>query len=84
MLELSPVLDATSNLSARSLNQFFKESPVPIDPVCKMRIDIADAAASYDYHAMPVYFCSVECEKAFEKDPDKYMRDMSDEEQMAA
>ena len=57
---------------------------MPIDPVCKMHIDIADAAASYDYHAMPVYFCSVECEKAFEKDPDKYMRNMSDEEQMAA
>jgi YHS domain-containing protein len=49
-----------------------------------MHIDIADAAASYDYHAMPVYFCSVECVKAFEKDPEKYMRNMSDEEQTAA
>ena len=57
---------------------------MPIDPVCKMHIEIADAAASYDYHAMPVYFCSVECEKAFEKDPDKYMRDMSDQEQIAS
>jgi YHS domain-containing protein len=78
-------LDFTSNLSARFLNPLSEERhPVPIDPVCKMHIEIADAAASYDYHAMPVYFCSVECVKAFEKDPDKYMRNMSDEEQTAA
>lgn len=57
---------------------------MPIDPVCKKHIDISSAAASYDYHAMAVYFCSVECEKEFEHDPDKYMHGMSDEEQMSA
>jgi len=31
-----------------------------------------------------VYFCSVACEKKFEKDPDGYMRGMSDEEQIAS
>ncbi len=57
---------------------------MPIDPVCKMHVDISEAAASYDYHAMPVYFCSLACLEEFEKDPDKYMRNMSDEEQIAS
>jgi YHS domain-containing protein len=57
---------------------------MPIDPVCKMRVDISDAAASFDFHSWTVYFCSIDCEKAFEKDPEKYMRDMSDEERIAS
>jgi YHS domain-containing protein len=57
---------------------------MPIDPVCKMHVDISDCAASYDYHAMPVYFCSLVCLREFEKDPDRYMRNMSDEEQIAS
>jgi YHS domain-containing protein len=57
---------------------------MPIDPVCKMHVDVAHAAASYDYHSETVYFCSVACEKEFEKDPDGYMRGMSDEEQIAS
>lgn len=57
---------------------------MPIDPVCKKHVEIEHAGASYDYHAMAVYFCSVECEKEFERDPDKYMHGMSDEERMAA
>ena len=61
-----------------------KEAPMPIDPVCKMRIAISEAAASYDYHSMPVYFCSLECLREFEKDPDKYIHGMSDEEQVAS
>ena len=57
---------------------------MPIDPVCKMHVDFSDAAASYDYHAMPVYFCSLNCLSEFERDPDYYMRNMSDEEQIAS
>lgn len=57
---------------------------MPIDPVCKMHVNIPDAAASLDYHNETVYFCSVACEKKFEKDPDGYMRGMSDEEQIAS
>jgi len=57
---------------------------MPIDPVCKMEIDIIDAAASHDYHAQTVYFCSLDCKKEFESDPDKYMHGMSDEERMAS
>jgi len=57
---------------------------MPIDPVCKMRVDTADAAASHDYHSETVYFCSLDCLKEFEADPDKFMRGMSDEEQIAS
>jgi P-type Cu+ transporter len=57
---------------------------MPIDPVCKAHVDIGEAAASYDYHSEAVYFCSVACEKQFEKDPEKYMRNMSDDERVAA
>lgn len=57
---------------------------MPIDPVCKMHVNVSDAAASYDFHSETVYFCSVECEKKFEKDPELYMHGMSDEEQVAS
>lgn len=57
---------------------------MPIDPVCKMNVNVADAAASYDFHGETLYFCSVDCRKEFEKDPQKFMDDMSDEEQIAS
>jgi len=57
---------------------------MPIDPVCKMHVNLSDAAASFDYRGETVYFCSVDCEKKFEKDPDNFMHGMSDEEQIAS
>jgi YHS domain-containing protein len=61
-----------------------KEGPaMPIDPVCKMEVSIADAAASHDFHGESLYFCSIECLHKFERDPAVYMDDMSDEERIA-
>jgi YHS domain-containing protein len=57
---------------------------MPIDPVCKKHVDVTNAAASYDYHSWTVYFDSVECLKQFEKDPDRYMHRLDDEELTAA
>lgn len=57
---------------------------MPIDPVCKMHVDIPTAAASQDYQSETVYFCSLDCKREFEKDPEKYMGGMSDEELMAS
>lgn len=57
---------------------------MPIDPVCKMDINIADAAGSHDYHSETVYFCSLDCMHKFEHDPGYYMDNMSDEEQIAS
>ena len=56
---------------------------MPIEPVCKMEVAIAEAAASHDYHAETLYFCSIDCLRKFEKDPGTYMNDMDDEERMA-
>jgi Cu+-exporting ATPase len=57
---------------------------MPIDPVCKMEVSVADAAASFDHHDETVYFCSVDCEKKFEKDPGSYMDNMTDDERIAS
>ncbi len=57
---------------------------MPIDPVCKKHVEIAQAAASYDYHAWTVYFDSLECLEKFEKDPDAYMHRLDDDELIAA
>lgn len=56
---------------------------MPIDPVCKRHVEIADAAASFDYHSWTVYFCSLECWKKFENDPEGHMYTVSDEELIA-
>lgn len=57
---------------------------MPIDPVCKMHVEMSDAAGSHDYHGEIVYFCSLDCQKEFERDPAKYMGGMSDEELIAS
>jgi YHS domain-containing protein len=49
-----------------------------------MHVDITSAAASQDFHSETLYFCLLECKKEFEKDPEKYMRGMSDEELIAS
>ena len=56
---------------------------MPIDPVCKKHVDIGAAAASFDYHSETVYFCSLDCEKRFERDPDAYMKSMGEEDSAA-
>jgi YHS domain-containing protein len=49
-----------------------------------MHVEITNAAASHDYHAETLYFCSLDCKNEFEADPEKYMRGMSDEERIAS
>jgi len=63
----------------------FKEGKtMPIDPVCKMEISVAGAAASHDYHSETLYFCSTDCLRKFERDPARYMDEMGDEERVAS
>jgi Cu+-exporting ATPase len=42
------------------------------DPVCKMNVDPAKAAARVDYAGQTYYFCSEACHHAFTVDPRKY------------
>jgi Cu+-exporting ATPase len=45
-----------------------------IDPVCNMSVDESTAPAKATYRGKTYYFCSEECKKSFEKQPDKYVR----------
>ena len=43
------------------------------DPVCGMEIDPKEAAGKSEYQGQTYYFCSPDCKKAFEKEPEKYV-----------
>jgi len=44
------------------------------DPVCGMDIDPKTAAGKSEYQGQTYYFCSVGCKKAFDKEPQKYVK----------
>ena len=51
-----------------------KESQqMAIDPVCKMEVKEAKAAATSEYKGKKYYFCAVGCKKAFDRNPEKYL-----------
>jgi Cu+-exporting ATPase len=43
------------------------------DPVCGMRIDPDDAAATAEHNGNIYYFCSEVCRDLFEANPDSYV-----------
>ena len=45
-----------------------------IDPVCHMEVNEKSAPAKSDYKGKTYYFCAVGCKKAFDKDPEKYLK----------
>ena len=45
-----------------------------IDPVCHMEINEKSAPAKLDYKGKTYYFCAVGCKKAFDKDPERYLK----------
>jgi len=44
------------------------------DLVCGMDIDPKTAAGKSDYKGQTYYFCSPGCKKAFDKEPEKYVK----------
>ncbi len=48
-----------------------------IDPVCKMTIQDTDAAATSSYKGVTYYFCAEQCKKAFDKEPEMYVKKAS-------
>ena len=44
-----------------------------VDPVCKMTVEPAKAAAQSSYQGQTYYFCAVGCKAAFDREPDKYL-----------
>ncbi len=57
---------------------------MPVDRVCKRHVELTQAVASYDHGAETLYFDSLDCYRKFIKDPEGYIRRMSDEELNAA
>ncbi len=47
-------------------------SGTTVDPVCKMSVDPASAAASREHDGKTVSFCSKGCAAAFDADPAQY------------
>ncbi len=45
------------------------------DPVCGMTVVEGKEAAKSEYKAATYYFCSRGCKVAFDKDPEKYLRE---------
>jgi Cu+-exporting ATPase len=46
-----------------------------IDPVCKMEVEEGKAAATSKYKGQIYYFCAVGCKKAFDENPEKYLKE---------
>jgi YHS domain-containing protein len=43
-----------------------------LDPVCGMEVNPASAEAQSQYQGVTFYFCSKDCQKAFDADPLEY------------
>ena len=44
-----------------------------VDPVCKMNVEPAKAAAQSKHKGETYYFCAVGCKQRFDREPDKYL-----------
>lgn len=46
-----------------------------LDPVCKMEVNPASAEAQSTYEGQTFYFCSDECKREFDANPQMYLDD---------
>jgi Cu+-exporting ATPase len=44
-----------------------------LDPVCKMEVNPASAAAQSEHEGQTFYFCSEACKRKFDADPTRYL-----------
>jgi YHS domain-containing protein len=51
------------------------------DLVCGMDVDPKTAAGKSEYQGQTYYFCSVGCKKAFDKEPQKYVKTQEQDSQ---
>lgn len=49
------------------------------DPVCNMNVDEEQVKYTSTYQGKTWYFCSADCKKAFELDPEKYVAEKNKE-----
>ena len=53
-----------------------------IDPVCGMTVEPDEAAGSSQYGGRTICFCNLACKEKFDADPEKYLREQPDVEEM--
>lgn len=49
------------------------------DPVCMMDVDPRKAAAQTRYEGQTIYFCAVGCKVKFDKEPQRYLPNLTGE-----
>jgi Cu+-exporting ATPase len=59
----------------------YQEGAVAIDPICKMRVEIATAELFTDYKDKRYYFCNQYCKDTFEASPTEYEEMAATEEE---
>jgi YHS domain-containing protein len=58
-----------------SVKPFTKiEDRAAVDPVCGMDVSLPDAKYTTCYQGISYYFCAEGCRRAFEKNPEKYLK----------
>ncbi|MHA1863247.1 MAG: heavy metal translocating P-type ATPase, partial [Candidatus Thorarchaeota archaeon] len=50
----------------------YLEGDVAVDPICKMKVDIATAELFTDFEGKRYYFCAQYCKDTFEENPEEY------------
>jgi YHS domain-containing protein len=50
-----------------------------IDLVCKMKVDEKTAKFKSEYQEKTYYFCAPGCKKAFDNNPEKYLKKIEDD-----
>ncbi len=74
--DLQPGTNPESGTVRKSLPARKKEDEMlgkAIDPVCGMTVKKKEAAATSEYQGKTYYFCNVNCKKAFDAEPDKFL-----------
>jgi YHS domain-containing protein len=68
------ILGVRRHAAGTAANMSWRCYCMAIDPVCKMTVDEKTAPAKSDYKGKTYYFCALGCKKAFDKDPQKYLK----------
>ena len=51
-----------------------------IDPVCGMEVDEQNAVGKSEFEGRPFYLCSLECQKEFDANPQRFSTDSESQE----
>jgi YHS domain-containing protein len=58
----------------------YQEGSVAIDPICKMKVDIASSDLYSDFRGKRYYFCNQYCKDTFETNPEEYEEPLGEPE----